>query len=449
MPSELHVTTLETPSLGDRSYVASSRGAAVVVDPQRDLDRLFPLLDGLAVALVVETHIHNDYVTGGLALARETGADYCVAAAEEGLGFERRPVSPGDVLAAGPMAVRAIATPGHTPNHLAYEVTAGDGHGAVFTGGSLLYGNVGRTDLISEELTRQLTEAQFHSARRLLELPGLTGVYPTHGFGSFCASSAPTEDGGPPPSAPDDTIATERLANIVTQFDDAAAFAEHLIAGLGAYPRYYAHMGPRNRSGPDAADLAPPPPVDDLAARTAAGEWVVDLRDRRAYAAGHRAGTIGIELGDSLATYVGWLIPWGTPVTLVGDDPGAIAEAQRMLARIGIDRPAGAAAPPPGDRSYPVADFAGLAAAGNGHTVLDVRRDEEWEEGHVAGAAHVPLHELADRHVELPRTELWVHCQGGYRASIACSLLDREGHDVVLIDDNWENAARQGVPIER
>ncbi len=444
---QLSVATLETPSLGDRSYVVSAHGMAIVVDPQRDLDRLMPLLDGLDVALVLETHIHNDYVTGGLALARETGADYGVAAAEEGLGFARRPIAPGEVIDVGGLAVEAIATPGHTPTHLSYQVTAGERAGAVFTGGSLLYGNVGRTDLISAELTRELTAAQFRSARTLLDLPGETAVYPTHGFGSFCASSAPVEDDSAPPSVPDDTIAAERLNNVVTQFDDIDAFVDHLLSGLGAYPRYYAHMGPRNRQGPDSADLAPPPEAGDLAARIAAGEWVVDLRDRRAYAAGHRRGTIGMELGDSFATYLGWLIPWGTPVTLVGDDAAAVAEAQRMLSRIGIDRPAGAAAPPPGDTRYPVTDFPGLAAA-NGAQVLDVRRDEEWEEGHISGAAHVPLHELEERPGDLPGGELWVHCRSGYRASIACSLLDRQGREVVLIDDDWEHAAEAGLPIE-
>ncbi len=443
----LSVATVETPSLGDRSYVVAAGGTAVVVDPQRDLDRIRPRLDGLDVALVVETHVHNDYVTGGLALAEEIGADYCLSAAEEDLAFTRRPVSPGEVIRVGPLELRPIATPGHTPHHLSYHITAGDEAGAVFTGGSLLFGNVGRTDLISEEMTRELTVAQFHSARRLLELPAETAVYPTHGFGSFCASSAPVEDEGAPPSVPDDTIAAERLSNLVTQFDDVDAFVEHLLSGLGAYPRYYAHMGPRNRQGPGAADLSPPPAAGDLAARLAAGEWVVDLRDRRAYAANHRRGTIGIELGDSFATYVGWLIPWGTPVTLVADDPDRIAEAQRMLSRIGIDRPAGAAMSPPGEAGYSVSDFPGLAGA-NGAQVLDVRRNEEWEEGHLAGAAHVPLHELEERHGDLPDAALWVHCQSGYRASIACSLLDRQGRDVVLIDDDWGNVGAAGLPIE-
>ncbi len=160
---------------------------------------------------------------------------------------------------------------------------------------------------------------------------------------------------------------------------------------------------------------------------------------------------MGLELGDSFVTYLGWLIPWGTPVTLVGDDPDAIAAAQRMMARIGIDRPAGRADPPLGTASYRVSDFAGLATArsANGLAVLDVRRDEEWAEGHVAGAVHVPIHEVDDRHAELPDTELWVHCRTGYRASVACSLLARHGRDVVLVDDLWEHAAARGLPIER
>jgi hydroxyacylglutathione hydrolase len=180
---------------------------------------------------------------------------------------------------------------------------------------------------------------------------------------------------------------------------------------------------------------------------------VVDLRNRTAFAREHVTGTINIELADNASTYLGWLIRWGTPVTLLADTPDEIAEMQRQLVRIGIDRPAGqvdgglADLTPEADRDrYGVTDFAGLRAAldrGTELVILDTRRNLEWADGHLPGAVHVPLHELEQRIGEVPDGEVWVHCASGYRSSIAASLLARAGRDVVLIDDEFdENAHR-------
>ncbi|GHH69335.1 MBL fold metallo-hydrolase [Streptosporangium violaceochromogenes] len=450
------VEVIETSELGDRSYIAHEGTVAVVVDPQRDLDRVLRLLGerGLRCAMVLETHIHNDYVTGGLELARTTGAVYVVAAADH-VEFDRRAVADGDELNAGALRIRVLATPGHTDTHLAYLVDGGpgdDGPPALFTGGSLLYGSVGRTDLVDPARTEELARAQFHSARRLAGLCGDdTRVFPTHGFGSFCSSGSTT--GGD--SA---TIGQERGRNDALTEPDEDAFVARLVAGLTAYPRYYAHMGVRNRQGPGPVDLSPPAPVapEELSKRIGAGEWVVDLRDRTAYAAEHLAGTVGIALGQHFSTYLGWLIPWGTPLTLIGDTVRQVAEAQRQLVRIGIDRPDGAAVGTPGElaagnelRGYPTATFADLAdaraAAGAGPAVLDVRRDDERASGAVPGSAHIPLHSLLTRLEEVPAGTVWVHCAGGYRASIAAGLLDRAGRDVVLVDDEYATAVALGV----
>ena len=334
------VEVIETSELGDRSYVAHDGTTAVVVDPQRDIDRVERVLAGrgLRCALVLETHIHNDYVTGGWALAQRAGAGYLVAAGDE-VAFARDAVADGDVRAAGALRIRVLATPGHTDHHLSYLVEDGAGHPALFTGGSLLYGSVGRTDLVDPARTEELTRAQYRSARRLAGLVGDDApIYPTHGFGSFCSSGS---------SAGGDasTAGQERGRNDALVEDDEDAFVARLVAGLGAYPRYYAHMGPRNSAGPTAPDLSPPTAVDpgELRRRIAAGEWVVDLRDRTAYAARHLRGSIGIALGEQFSTYLGWLIPWGSPLTLIGESAADVADAQRQLTRIGIDRPAGAA----------------------------------------------------------------------------------------------------------
>ncbi|WP_269857758.1 MBL fold metallo-hydrolase [Streptomyces sp. RPT161] len=434
----VEVEVIDTTELGNRSYIAHDGRVAVVIDPQRDLDRVEAVLAnaGVTCGLVVETHIHNDYVTGGYELARRNGVPYVLSAAES-VSFDRYPVEDGDRLAVGGLSVEAVATPGHTDGHLSYVISDGEGPPAVFTGGSLLYGTVGRTDLVDPDRTEELTRAQYRSARRLAaELPDEAAVFPTHGFGSFC-SSAPTAAG------PTATIADERTRNDALTEPDEDAFTARLIARLTAYPAYYAHMAPLNRQGPSAADLTPPQPVDavELKSRIAAGEWVVDLRDRTAYAAGHMAGTVGIELGRQFATYLGWLLPWGSPVTLIGETAGQVADAQRQLTRIGIDRPAGAAVGPvPGECSYRRVVFADLAALGDG-LLLDVRRDDERATGALPGSLHIPLHQLLDRLGELPsRRTIWVHCASGFRASVAASLLARAGHEVVLIDDDFAHA---------
>jgi hydroxyacylglutathione hydrolase len=441
----VQVEVVSTSELGDRSYIVHDGEAALVIDPQRDIDRVEAVLaqHNLRCVLVAETHIHNDYVSGGLELARRTGATYLVAATEN-VRFDRQAVSGGDEVLAGHLNVTVLATPGHTDGHLAYVVREGSGDGppVVFTGGSLLYGSVGRTDLVDPARTDELTRAQYHSARHLADLlDDDVVVYPTHGFGSFCSSGSSSSD-------TESTIGIERGRNDALVIDDEDAFVTKLVSGLTAFPSYYAHMGARNRDGAGAIDLSPPAPTDpdELSRRIGKGEWVVDLRSKTAFAAEHIEGTIGIGLGQHFATYLGWLIPWDTPLTLVAETPEQITDAQRQLVRIGIDRPNGAAVGAPTDladkgalRSYPTATFEDLARQSD-VVVLDVRRDDEREAGHIGGSAHIPLQSLIDRFADVPVGPIWVHCASGYRASIAASLLDRAGHHVVLVDDDFDNA---------
>ncbi len=454
---QLHVEVIETSDLGDRSYVAHDGQSAVVIDPQRDLDRVETVLDKLGVrcVMVLETHIHNDYVSGGLELAKGHDATYVVSGADR-VQFDRHAVTDGDELEAGSLRVQVVATPGHTDTHLAYVINDDtDAPAAVFTGGSLLFGSVGRTDLVDEARTDELTRAQFHSARRLAELlADDAAVYPTHGFGSFCSS-------GSSAGGESSTIGEEKARNDALVEDDEDTFVQRLVAGLTAYPSYYAHMGARNREGGGPIDLSPPQPVDadELHKRIAAGDWVVDLRDKTAYAGGHIGGTVGIALSEQFSTYLGWLIPWGTPLTLIGESPEQVADAQRQLVRIGIDRPDGAAAGEMATlggqddlRSYPSLSFAELKReqeSGEGPAVLDVRRTDEWDDGHIPGAVNIPIHELIERFDEVPSGPLWVHCASGYRASIAASLLDRAGHDIVLIDEDYDKAVDQGLTTQQ
>jgi hydroxyacylglutathione hydrolase len=446
------VVTIATPGLGDRSYLAHDGTHGVVVDAQRDIERFLAAADdaGVQITHVVETHIHNDYVTGGCALAREAGASYVVAADEE-VGFSRTPGRDQESFGAGGLTVTPVHTPGHTPGHMSYVLSEDGGEPfAVFTGGSMLFGAVGRTDLIGPDVTDELTRAQYRSVRRLAdELPDRVAVYPTHGFGSFC-SAAPT-------SGDDSTIGHQRLSNVALRTADEDTFVKELLAGLSAYPSYYEHMGPMNRGGPAAPDLTAPVPASpaELRRRIEAGEWVVDLRGRRAFADRHVAGTVSVELGDPFATYLGWVLPWGTPLTLIGESADQVAQAQLQLARIGIEPIPAAASGPVGELaagrtgSYPVTDFPALAGAWGraGLVVLDVRRPDEWQAGHLAGAVHIPFWELAGRVGEVPPGQVWVHCASGFRASIGASVLDRAGRDVVQVDDDWPRAAELGLPV--
>ena len=448
----MDVIVIDTPQLGDRSYLVHDGEAALVIDPQRDTDRVEKTAAELGVRIthVAETHMHNDYVTGGYVLAQNAGAAYLVNAADP-VSFDRQPIADGETVRVGSMLVKAVATPGHTHTHLSYIVTSGDQQ-AVFSGGSLLYGSVGRTDLVSADDTVTLTHQQYASVRRLVEEAGReAALYPTHGFGSFCSS-------GPSSGAAASTVAEQLESNHALTDPDVEHFVQELIANLTAYPSYYAHMAPSNIRGPQAANLVVPESIDpdELSRRLLDEEWVVDLRNRVAYASNHLEGTVSVEYGDgsSFTTYLGWLFPWGQNLTLVGDLED-VENAIRDLSRIGIDSPdvavgadPAALAPQSRTASYARTDWAGLLAdRPEDEAVLDVRRTDEYEAAHLAGATNIPLHELLTRLDEVPAGRLWVHCASGYRAGIASSLLQRAGFDPVHIDARFAEAAEAGVEL--
>ena len=454
----IEVLPVDTPTLGDRSYLAHDGDVALVVDPQRDIDRISALAAerGVRVTHVAETHMHNDYVSGGLALSRATGARYLVNAADP-VGFACTPVGDGDSLAIGAsMRLRVVATPGHTFTHLSYVLEAAGAVTGVFTGGSLLYGSTGRPDLLGPGHTGALARAQYASARRLAgELPDSAEVFPTHGFGSFCAATQS--------AARSSTIGQEKRSNPVLTLGEQA-YIEELVAGLDAWPAYYAHMAAANIAGPAAPDLSPPRRADaaQVRRRIQAGEWVVDLRDRVAFAAGFVPGSFSFPVHDGFATYLGWAIPWNKPVTLLGETPEQVSRAQRELVRIGIDRPAAATTGRARDwaggrplATLRLARFGDLAAAiaaapgDDAPVVLDVRRRLEWEQSHIAGAAHIPFNELPDHLGEIRSGEVWVHCQSGYRAVAAASMLAAHGRPPVAIDDDFGNARAAGLALAR
>ncbi|MFI6298238.1 rhodanese-like domain-containing protein [Nonomuraea sp. NPDC050790] len=452
---DVHV--IETSTLGDRSYLVTDGESAAVVDPQRDVDRVLALAGslGVRITVVAETHLHNDYVSGGLELSRLTGATYAISA---DVDFPHHLLKDGDTLDLSPsLRLRAMHTPGHTFDHLSYVL---DHHGdpvGVFTGGSLLFGTTGRPDLLGDEHAETLARHQHASVRRLADaLPDGARIWPTHGFGSFCAVGTAGRDAS--------TLGQEKRTNPALRLAEDA-FVTEVLSGLDAYPAYYAHMGAVNATGPSPVDLRLPEPATpaELARRIGAGEWVVDLRSRTAYAAAHLIGTVSLGLDGSMATWLGWLTGHGAPITLIGTTRDQVAEAQRELVRIGIDHPAAVAVGTPQALTtpetplgtFPRATFTDLATAlatpatggAGGVVVVDVRLAGEWRDGHVAGSVNIPLPHLVHRLAEIPQGQVWVHCGSGYRATAAASILAKAGRDVVVIDDMFADAAAQGVPM--
>ena len=449
----MQVITIEVPHLGNRTHLVHDGSVAVAVDPPRDIAVVEHEADraGVELVAVAETHIHNDYLSGGLRLARRHGADYLVAAGEE-VGFERTPVLEGDTIHYGRLSLSVLATPGHTPQHVSYLASPNNAAedattpGALFSGGSLLHGTVGRTDLVDPARTLDLARAQWLSGRRLGMLPPQTQLHPTHGFGSFCSSSGAAPVDGPV------TIGHQRTHNpaLTTSLD---TFVTDLLAGLGPVPAHYAHMAPRNRAGvTEPAAAGRRLDADELRGARERGAWLVDLRDRRRYAEGHLLGAISVEHGPQCAVYTGWVTPWGGDVVVVSDDPAQLDTALTELGTIGVEAVDSALLDDttPYDARLRRVDWATFAAqpASPDRVVLDVREPREWRAGRLPGALNIPVHQLGVRVHEVLPGEVWVHCQAGYRAAVAAGLLDRAGRDVVLVDDRFDRVRELGIPLE-
>jgi glyoxylase-like metal-dependent hydrolase (beta-lactamase superfamily II)/rhodanese-related sulfurtransferase len=452
------VVVFLTPGLGNASYLIGSGGEALLADPQRDAERFVAAARerDWRITTVVDTHVHNDYLSGALEVRARTGADV-VLPARGGYTFPHRDADESTALTVGDLRLVARATPGHTPEHLSWEVHAGDAAtpSAILTGGSLLAGSVGRTDLLGPDRTAALTADQYRTIRRLASLPGGTKILPTHGAGSFCAA-------GPVVSDRVTTLAAQRRVNPLLALTEEAAFAATLLDGLGEYPAYYRSMAPVNRAGPPVLGGVPVAPRLDptaFAERMTAGARVVDGRGRSDFAAAHLPGSLNVELGDTFAAYVGWLVAFDAPLVLIVPDPApeATMEAARQLHRIGFDHVGGvldggleawqASGRPV--TSYPTTTGAAVVAAqarGEPVELLDVRQPIEWrDDGSVPGARRIFVGELPDRLGELPRDRpITVLCRSGQRAAIAASLLDGAGFTVRLVAEggspDWRSA---------
>ena len=427
------VVVIPTPGLGNSTYLVGAGPDALAIDVPRDAWRIVEIAQdhGWRITHALETHVHNDYLSG----ARELEAAHGTSIVAPGRGdyaFRHVPADEGFEVAAGNGGLVARATPGHTPEHLSWELQDAAGTPtALFSGGSLLIGGVGRTDLLGRARIAEMTEAQFRTMRRLAELPDEVAVHPTHGTGSFCVAGD-VDIGGLA------TIGALKRWNPAFAASDLEAFDAELTAGRTLYPTYYRRMAPLNRRGPRQLDgplLPQALTTERFAGARASGAWVLDARDRWAFAEGHVQGAWNIEAGDAFAAYAGWLLPFDAPIVLVVDSPEQEVDVRDELLRIGFDHVLGHLAggmdawlAVGGETSsYATASWEELREPGE-ERVLDVRQPYEWRDGVVPGSERVFVADLPSAVSRLdPHQRYLVACRTGVRAAIAASLLDAAG----------------------
>jgi hydroxyacylglutathione hydrolase len=446
----------EDDGLAQFSYAVGSQAAAeiAIVDPRRDVDVYleFARDRGVGITRVLETHIHADYASGALELAARAGASLHASRYDRGERFQveyaHEPLSDGSELRLGTVRLRAVHTPGHTPEHLSFLAFDDDEHGGdvpvrFLTGDFLLIGSLGRPDLLGEDARERLVGELYRSVRRVLPgLPDDLPVHPAHGAGSLCGAGMG--------DAPESTLGRERERNpYLGPSLGREEFARLLMAELSDYPPYYPLMKERNvRAGPGDAPLWPWPRPAALSPAVAAeriddGHVVVDVRHSLAFGGGHVPGALGIGLDADLSPWTGWVVPYDRPLLLVVEHAGQVPEAVTRMARAGIDRIDGYLDGMDGwlTDARPVRSLPQLAprqvrdrARSDGLVVLDVRTDDEYRQGHIEGAIHVMAGHLPDRlddgRGELPRPDasVAVTCATGYRSTVAASILLRHGY---------------------
>lgn len=434
------IERFEIPGLAQYAYIVSDGGDAAVIDPVRDFDRYLAYADrhGLRIVAILETHIHADFAAGSAALAEASGAQLCLSAYDQGERYEyampHRALAHGDTVSVGRLHLEAMHTPGHTPEHLSLLLRGEAGEPqALFSGDFLFAGSLGRPDLLGDAAKAGLAHALYCSLnQRLTGLPDAVRVYPGHGAGSFCGAGI----GGDAET----TLGHERAVNPFFRLSEPD-FVAQILASVPPMPAYYPRMKQLNAQG--APSFLPLPGAEALTADRVAHAAqdascvLLDLRTPEAFAAGHIAGAINIGSGSSLSLWAGWLLDPRQSIVLLTDGKGeeedAAQETRRSLLRVGLDRIAGhlaggmaawlaAGRPVTFTRLLPPA---GIPA---GTLLLDVRNAAELHEGAIPGSRHVPLADLPGAVSDLPHTTpLVTVCAGGYRASIASSLLERAG----------------------
>lgn len=436
--------------LGNSSYLVElSGGEALLIDPDRTVDRYLSAASdrGWRVTTILETHLHADFVSGVREAAEATGARLFVPAGGDAK-FEHIPISARERLGLGEAEIEAIASPGHTPEHLSFVLRAERRPPLLFSGGSLMVGGAARTDLISPDLTDELTRAQYRTLTRAFSsLPDETQLFPTHGGGSFCSAGEAGERTS--------TLGEQRVDNPLLQFANEEEFATWFQSTFPAAPAYFFRMRAINQAGPRLRREVPPPPAlspDEFdAARCEA--LVVDVRPIGEYAAAHIPGSFSNPFRSAFATWLGWLVPEGTPLLFVlGDVPLQAVVDESML--VGYESFAGWLAGGleswetsglPVTQSQLVDAARARDAIYDGAALVDVREPSEFGAGHIDGAIPVPLGSLGSALDRIPKDRpILAQCGAGERAASAASLLERAGFERVVIFDGgigaWKDA---------
>src|SRR5262245_36245486 len=452
----MHFKQFYVGCLAHASYLIGDREEAVVVDPSRDIQMYLDEAEthGLKIRWVLETHLHADFVSGHRELAARTGATIGIGARAEA-AYPHRPLKEGDEIRVGDVVLRALETPGHTPESLSYLIFEHGGDAkpwGVLTGDTLFVGDVGRVDILSSRLpVAELAGLLYDSLHgKLLKLPDETKVYPAHGAGSLCGRNISKDTWS--------TIGRERMMNVALKPMGRDAFITEVTRDVPETPIYYLHSRDINKAGPTLDAERPLPPqisAADIAARMAQGAVLIDTRTEEVFGPEHPMGALNVPLDGQYASWVGTLLGPDEEILLLAD-ADRIEEAVMRLARVGYENVAGilkGGLEAWKSAALPVESIVQLPVAGvtsPGRHVLDVRRDREWDEGHVAGAKHIPLAQLPSRLAELDRNAEWtVFCRSGYRSSIATSVLRRAGFPRVVNTAGGLDAYREsGLPLE-
>ncbi len=447
----VEVVAVVDEGLGNSSYLVDlGDGRALVVDPSLDLRAIRQATEerGLTVGFAADTHLHADFLSGARQLAVTEGARVLASAAGH-REFPHAGLGDGDEVDLGGLRLRAMSTEGHTHEHMSYLLMDGQTPVGVFSGGSLLVGSAARTDLVSPERTEELTRRQFASLQRLRSLPDEVAVWPTHGAGSFCSA--------PPGARRTSTIGREKVTNPLLGEDDEDTFVAALLGSLGSYPRYFRRLGEVNRVGPPVLDAAPaltPMTLSGVRALLADGAQVVDTRPLDEFAAAHIAGALSIPLRPAFASWLGWLADPDRPVVIVrgvDQDPDEITWPamkigyQNLAGELtgGMESWIGADQPTSTIRLVSPTEVEGQ--------VLDIRQHAEYVGGHLPGARHIELGELAQRVGEIPDEPTVLMCGHGERAMGAASQLEAAGHRNVAVlaggPDDWAAATGNALRV--
>ncbi|MEO7803902.1 MAG: MBL fold metallo-hydrolase [Actinomycetota bacterium] len=443
-PVTHNVHEIRDEALGNTSYlVAVDARTALVIDPRRDIEDHLAIAERLGVQIegVLETHLHADFLTGAREIADATGATI-YASQDAHLTGAHTPLAPGAVIAVGDATITVIDTPGHTPEHISYRFVSRDTD-AVFSGGSLIVGGAARTDLSGRDNAEALARSQFRSLRKLAELPDDTALYPTHGAGSFCSIG--------PARSTVSTIGTERAANPALGFDDEDAFIKHLLSSFGSYPKYFGHLREVNRSGPKLLrTLSPAKHIDAKSAQKSIekGAWLIDGRPIADWALAHPKDSVSIEVRPAFASWLGWVVPFGSPFVLVLE-PERSDEAITLARRIGYDRFEGwTTFDEWRNAGLPIGTVDAIDAkqasdrSKDGAVLLDVRQDSEFALSHLPNSVHLELGDIISGKTPDAR-DVIAYCGHGERSATAASLLVRKGFRVANLVggiDAWRHA---------